>query len=91
MDSFLKKRQIEEAVNSNEINSQRKRLKVATNEKIDAAVLKWFQKMRAANVSIKEPLIYGKARNFAVMLGKECFKASNGWLMRFRDRHGITF
>ncbi|GBM16102.1 hypothetical protein AVEN_163136-1 [Araneus ventricosus] len=37
--NFLKKRkQIEEAVNSNEINPQRKRLKVAINENIDAAV-----------------------------------------------------
>ncbi|GBM95530.1 hypothetical protein AVEN_142102-1, partial [Araneus ventricosus] len=37
--TFLKKRkQIEEAVNSNEIEPQRKRLKVATNENIDAAV-----------------------------------------------------
>ena len=25
------------------------------------------------------------------MLGIEDFKASNGWLVRFRDRHGITF
>ncbi|GBN58037.1 hypothetical protein AVEN_80854-1 [Araneus ventricosus] len=37
--SFLKKgKQIEEAVNFNEINPPRKRLKVATNENIDAAV-----------------------------------------------------
>ncbi|GBN39490.1 hypothetical protein AVEN_142063-1 [Araneus ventricosus] len=37
--TFLKKRkQIEEAVNSNEINPQRKLLKAATNVNIDAAV-----------------------------------------------------
>ncbi|GBM24476.1 hypothetical protein AVEN_253998-1 [Araneus ventricosus] len=37
--NFLKKRKpVEEAVNSDEINPQRKRLKVATNENIDAAV-----------------------------------------------------
>ncbi|GBM48748.1 hypothetical protein AVEN_193442-1 [Araneus ventricosus] len=37
--TFLKKRkQIEEAVNTNEINPQRKRLKVATNENSDAAL-----------------------------------------------------
>ncbi|GBL90946.1 hypothetical protein AVEN_28037-1 [Araneus ventricosus] len=37
--TFLKKRaQIEEAVNSNEINPQRKRLKVTINENIDAAL-----------------------------------------------------
>ncbi|GBN74552.1 hypothetical protein AVEN_77897-1 [Araneus ventricosus] len=37
--SFLKKgKQIEEAVNSSEINPQRKRLKVATNKNIDSAM-----------------------------------------------------
>ncbi|GBM37164.1 hypothetical protein AVEN_219055-1 [Araneus ventricosus] len=37
--SFLKKgKQIEESVNSTEINPQRKRLKFATNENVDAAV-----------------------------------------------------
>ncbi|GBM49221.1 hypothetical protein AVEN_158193-1 [Araneus ventricosus] len=37
--TFLKKRkQIEEAVNSNEINPQRKRQEVATNGNIDAVV-----------------------------------------------------
>lgn len=90
--TFLKKRkQIEDAVTSNEINPERKRLKVATNENIDAAVLKWFQEMRATNVPINGPLLCAKARKFAAMLGNETFKASNGWLMRFRDRHGITF
>ncbi|GBM27734.1 hypothetical protein AVEN_25353-1 [Araneus ventricosus] len=39
--NFLKKKkQIDEAVNSNEINPQRKRLKVATIENIDAVILK---------------------------------------------------
>nr|XP_042904651.1 tigger transposable element-derived protein 6 [Parasteatoda tepidariorum] len=90
--TFLKKRkQIEDTVSSNLINPKRKRLKVATNENIDAAVLKWFQEMRATNIPINGPLLCTQARKFAVMLGNETFKASNGWLMRFRDRHGITF
>lgn len=90
--TILKKRkQIEGAISSNTVNPQRKRLKVATNEIIDAAVLKWFQDMRATNVPINGPLLCAQARKFAVMLGNESFKASNGWLMRFRDRHGITF
>ncbi|XP_054724231.1 LOW QUALITY PROTEIN: tigger transposable element-derived protein 6-like [Uloborus diversus] len=90
--TFLKKRKhIEDAVRSNSVNPKRKRLKVATNEKIDAAVLKWFQEMRAANIPINGPLLCAQARKYAAMLGNETFKASNGWLMRFRDRHGITF
>ncbi|GBM87977.1 hypothetical protein AVEN_91931-1 [Araneus ventricosus] len=90
--TFIKKRKhIEEAVNSNEINPQRKRLKIATNKNIDAAVLKWFQEMRAANFQINGPLICGEARQFAVMLDNESFKATNGLLICFRDRHGITF
>ncbi|GBO36534.1 hypothetical protein AVEN_215874-1 [Araneus ventricosus] len=73
--TFLKKRKkIEEAVNSNEINTQRKRLKVATNKNIDAAVLKKFQEMRAANVPINGLLICGQARKFAGMLIRNCWK-----------------
>nr|XP_042899244.1 tigger transposable element-derived protein 6-like [Parasteatoda tepidariorum] len=90
--TFLKKRkQIGDTVSSNLINPKRKRLKVTTNENIDAAILKWFQEMRATNIPINGPLLCTQARKFAAMLGNETFKASNGWLMCFRDRHGITF
>ncbi|GBN50570.1 hypothetical protein AVEN_206124-1 [Araneus ventricosus] len=58
--TFLKKRkQIEEAVNSNEISPQRKRLKVATNENNDAAILKWLQELKAENVPINGLLTCG--------------------------------
>ncbi|XP_054721886.1 LOW QUALITY PROTEIN: tigger transposable element-derived protein 6-like [Uloborus diversus] len=90
--TFLKKRKhIEDSVRSNSVNPKRKRLKVVTNENIDAAVLKWFQVMRATNIPINGPLLCAQARKYAAMLWNETFKASNGWLMHFRDRHGITF
>ncbi|XP_054714193.1 tigger transposable element-derived protein 6-like [Uloborus diversus] len=90
--TFLKKRKhIEDAVRSNSVNPKRKRLKVATNENIDAAVLKWFQEMRATNIPINGPLLCAQARKYAAMLGNETFKAINGWLMRFWDRHGNIF
>ncbi|XP_054716487.1 tigger transposable element-derived protein 6-like [Uloborus diversus] len=89
--TFLKKRKHIEGVRSNSVNPKRKRLKVATNENIDAVVLKWFQEMRATNIPVNGPLLCAQARKYTAMLGNETFKASNGWLMRFRDRHGITF
>ncbi|XP_054722018.1 tigger transposable element-derived protein 6-like [Uloborus diversus] len=77
--TFLKKRKhIEDAVRSNLVNPKQKRLKVATNENIDAAILKWFQDMRATNIPINGPLLCAQARKYAAMLGNETFKASNG-------------
>lgn len=90
--TFLKKRkEIEEAVTSNNTDPQRKRIKTAPNEEIDAAVLKWFREKRALNIPINGPILCQQARKFAGMLNNNDFKASNGWLIRFRDRHGITF
>ena len=46
--------------------------------------------MRSINVPINGPLLAEKARSFAEQLGYENFKASNGFLDRFKERQGIT-
>ena len=58
---------------------------------LDKAVLSWFNEMRAQNIPISGPMICHKAIDFAKKLGLENFKASNGWLQRFKHRHGIVF
>lgn len=90
--TFLKKRkEIEDAVEKSKVDSQRKRFKGAVNDDVDKATLRWFYEMRAQNVPITGPMISEKARKFASLLGNNDFKASNGWLSCFRERHGIVF
>ena len=66
-------------------------MKTAAADDVDSATLRWFNEMRALNIPINGPLICQKALDFAKLLGDSNFKASNGWLQRFKDRHGIIF
>src|SRR5262245_21037394 len=60
---------------------------------IDAALLKWIKEKRSQNIPIDGPTIQVKALDFAKQLGYQEgeFKASRGWLNRFKKRHGISF
>ncbi|GBN75530.1 Tigger transposable element-derived protein 6 [Araneus ventricosus] len=45
--------------------------------------------MRDKNVPISESFIIEKALQFANALGYDEFRGSNGWLEKFKRRHGI--
>ncbi|GBM99409.1 Tigger transposable element-derived protein 6 [Araneus ventricosus] len=49
--------------------------------------MKWFRSARARNIPISGVLLQGKVGE---SLGLETFKASNGWLEKFRTRHNIS-
>lgn len=53
----------------------------------------WFQKARSQRIPVSGPMLQEKALSFAENLGlkEEDFKASNGWLNRFRQRHNISY
>ena len=71
--------------------SARKRLyKSSPADEVNS--LMWFQRALAQGIPISGPMLQGKALQYAAKLGlNEDFKASNGWLNRFRQRHGMTF
>lgn len=58
---------------------------------INKAVIEWFSRIRSQNVPVSGPMIQAKALEFAAELGDSEFKASNGWLEKFRKRHDIKF
>ena len=58
---------------------------------IESATWEWFKRARAMGLTISGPMIQEQALRIAERLNHADFKASNGWLDRFRKRHNITF
>lgn len=73
--------------------NQRKRAKYAEDDKLETAVITWFKQKRAKGVPISGPVLQAQALQFDKKINgdQSTFVASNGWLSRFKDRHGITF
>ena len=63
----------------------------AQHEDIDSALLDWFRNARSKNIPITGPMLQEKAPKIteALKISPEKFKASNGWLDRFKKRCGI--
>lgn len=69
----------------------RKRKRNVEFPDLEAATIKWFVQCRDNNISVSGSLLRERAEIFAQKLGYVNFKASNGWLEKFKNRHGITF
>ena len=65
-------------------------MKQSTFPDLNKALSEWFRKVQARNIPVSGPLLQEKAQYFAEQLGRENFKASNGFLDKFKERHGIT-
>ncbi len=64
-----------------------------SGQTIDQLVFDWFTVQRSKQIAISGPILQEKARQIAKDLGhlSGVFKASNGWLEKFRIRHAISF
>ncbi|GBM17561.1 Major centromere autoantigen B [Araneus ventricosus] len=71
-------------------NENLKFRKIETSE-IDEVLMKWFRSVRAKNIPGSGVLFQEKAKEVGESLGLETFKASNGWLEKFRTPHNISF
>ena len=76
---------------------QRKRLKQAKDLQLDKAVIAWFTQERSDGTPISGEIIKAQAQKLKKELEQQQgignsvadFQASNGWLSRFKKRHGI--
>ena len=66
----------------------RKHMKTGKEESLDAAVMKWYVQERSNGVNVRGTEILAAARKLAAHLDFSDFKGSEGWLWRFRNRHG---
>uniref|UniRef100_A0A6A7FQA5 Tigger transposable element-derived protein 7 n=2 Tax=Hirondellea gigas TaxID=1518452 RepID=A0A6A7FQA5_9CRUS len=74
-----------------EDSSQSKRLKVTSSldDKVEVATYKWYLQMKGKGVQVQGADIQKAAETIADHLGKGDFKASTGWLHKFRDEHDL--
>ena len=69
---------------------RRTRLDKGNNSVLEDLLFAWFKQKRSLGISISGPIIQEKALFFNKELGgPENFKASQGWLNRFKLRYGI--
>ena len=51
----------------------------------------WYQQARTSNIPIDVTTLRKKAKTLAAQLNTDNFSASNGWVSRFKHRHGLVF
>ncbi|XP_063622089.1 tigger transposable element-derived protein 4-like isoform X1 [Cydia splendana] len=68
-----------------------KKLKKPQYEDLDQAMLSWFYRQRQNNMPVSGPIMKAKAKKIAEQLGLTTFKASEGWLGKFKQRHHINY
>lgn len=77
---------------SNQYSETKRKIKDDLGKKIDDETYSWFVAQRAKNLPISGPILQEKARQIATELDdKYVFMASNGWLEKFKIRHGISY
>lgn len=91
VNNILKSRQkYKNSIENGNLSMKRMR-KESPAEKINEITLQFIKTCNAKNISLSGPMIQDFARQVAEKAGLMDFKASNGWLDKFRNRHKITF
>jgi hypothetical protein len=70
---------------------KRKTGKESTFAELETVLFTWYQQTRASNIPIDGTTQKEKAKIIAAQLNIDNFSASNGWVSRFKDRHGLVF
>jgi len=68
-----------------------KRVKNPLFEQIDQKLYEWFNSVRSKNLPISGPILQTEAMKLAEKMNVNDFKASNGWLEKFKKRHDIVW
>lgn len=88
--TIVKKRKLVEDAMLNS-TCKRRRLKRGQFSDVEDVVVQWLHQGRACQIPISGDVIKEKALTVAKSLNVTDFTASNGWLERFKVRHGIIF
>ena len=72
-------------------SSKRQRLRQGTFANLDQAMFKWLLVVRTRDVAVSALVFKTKATEFAEKMNVENFKASDGWLDRWKKRFNVSF
>lgn len=72
-------------------NTNMKRKRCGKESAVEEALLKWFQDKRKCHVPISGLVLEEKANEIAKILNIDDFKATSGWLSRWKSRNQICF
>ncbi|XP_037555333.1 tigger transposable element-derived protein 4 [Dermacentor silvarum] len=78
------------AFNDGEFAPKRKKMRTAANKGLEDVLLAWIQRARSANLPVNGVVLKAKAEEVALRMNLK-FSCSDGWLDRFRKRHGLVF
>ena len=67
----------------------RKYMKTGKINLLDEGVMKWYLSQKSVGLNVRGVEIMAAAQQIAEKLNINDFKASSGWLWRFRNRHGL--
>lgn len=70
--------------------SSQKRNRSGQSPAVDTAVLDWLQDALKGDSPINGPILRGKAKEFAEILGENKFTGSDGWFERFKKRNKLN-
>lgn len=74
---------------SGKYGAKRQKLSSGKHDQIDKAMYKWFMNARERNVPISGHILREKALEFAKQFNVTDFKASEGWLDRWKNRNNV--
>ena len=85
-----RKRELEKQLEENVNGARCRKLRKTANDEVNHMMWEFFQSCRRKSIQISGPMLQEHARTFAKQLDNQDFKASNGWLRSFKQRHNIT-
>jgi hypothetical protein len=65
--------------------------KESTFAESEMVLFTWYQQAGASNIPTDGTTLREKAKIIAAQVNIDNFSASNGWVSRFKDRHGLVF
>lgn len=72
------------------VKQDRKRFRAPTFPDVEEALFLWFKDARSRNLPVSGAVLEQKANSLAFLLGHEDFKATSGWISRFKERRDIV-
>jgi len=89
---FAKKEEIHQQIDKcGNACKKRKSGKELTFAELETMLFAWYQQAWASNIPINGTTLREKVKIIATQLNIDNFNASNGWVSRFKDWHGLVF